>query len=254
MAYTGKNFWIIGASSGIGEALAHELAARGARLALSARREEALKGLAGRLGSRHLALPLDVTHAEDVIKAAAVVQEAFGRIDGVLVLSAIYTPASVAKMTPLNAAEIINVNLTGTLNCVHAVLPILRAQQGGQIALCGSVAGYRGLPNAQPYGATKAAIINFAETLRLEEARNGIDVRVINPGFVRTPMTDKNDFSMPMIISPEEAARSLADQLDGTGFEIHFPKKFTLLMKFLRILPHAAYFWLLSHIKTGGGK
>ena len=130
----------------------------------------------------------------------------------------------------------------GTLNCLHAVLPILQRQKSGQIALCGSVAGYRGLPNAQPYGATKAAIINLAESLKLETAGSGIDVRVINPGFVRTPMTDKNSFDMPMIISPEQAARSLADQLAGSGFEIHFPKKFTWAMKILRLLPDALYF------------
>lgn len=253
MDYTGKNFWIIGASSGIGEALAHELSARGARLALSARREDALKALAARLGNQHIPLTLDVTRPADIINAAAGVKAAFGRIDGVIVLSAIYAPSSIADMTPESAAEIVNVNLTGALNCAYALLPILRAQKGGLIALCGSVAGYRGLPNAQPYGATKAAIINFAETMRLEEARNGIDVRVINPGFVRTPMTDKNDFDMPMIIKPEEAARSLADQLAGKAFEIHFPKKFTLIMKVLRILPQAAYFWLLSHIKAGDG-
>lgn len=242
MSYSGKNYWIIGASSGIGAALAHELARRGARLCLSARRADALQSVLATLGQNHTALPLDVTKADDVATAAAALLGTFGRIDGVILLSAIYTPAAIEKIDLAAARDIIDVNLMGTLNCLHAVLPILQRQKSGQIALCGSVAGYRGLPNAQPYGATKAAIINLAESLKLETVGSGIDVHVINPGFVRTPMTDKNSFDMPMIISPEQAARSLADQLAGSGFEIHFPKKFTWAMKILRLLPDALYF------------
>jgi short-subunit dehydrogenase len=249
MTYVGKNFWIIGASSGIGEALAVELAGRGARLALSARSGAALKSLTGRLGAQHLALPADVTRIEDIQRAMSEIQESFGRIDGVIILSAVYTPMPIADMKMDVAAEIVTINLIGTLNCVSTVLPVMRAQRGGQIALCGSVAGYRGLPNAQPYGATKAAIINFAESLRLEESSNGLDVRIINPGFVSTPMTKKNSFPMPMIITPEEAAGSLADQLAGNSFEIDFPRKFTRIMKFLRILPDAVYFPIARRFK-----
>lgn len=248
MSYQGKHYWIIGASSGIGAALAREMAARGARLALSARRADELRALADALGPAHLALPLDVTEAEPLRKAAAAVQEAFGRIDGVIVMSAVYTPAPVEEMDMQTARQIVDVNLTGTLNCLHAALPVLRAQGAGQIALCGSVAGYRGLPKAQPYGATKAAIINLAESLRLELAGSGIDVRLISPGFVRTPMTDKNNFDMPSIVTPEEAARRIADGLCGRSFEIHFPRRFTWQMKLLRLLPDALYFALLRKI------
>lgn len=249
MSFAGKNYWIIGASSGIGEALAREMAARGARLALSARRADTLQQLAGSIGGDHLALPLDVTQGNDIAKAADDIRKNMPRLDGVIILSAIYAPSSVSEMDMTTAANIVNVNLVGTLNCLHATLPLLRAQGGGQIALCGSVAGYRGLPNAQPYGATKAAIINLAETLKIEEEPHGIDVRVINPGFVRTPMTDKNSFDMPMIITPEQAARSLADQLSGQSFEIHFPKKFTFIMKVLRMLPYALYFPIARRFK-----
>jgi len=245
MRYKEKNVWIIGASSGIGLALAHELARGGARLALSARQADALDALKSVLGAQHGVFPLDVTDVTAFAKTAADVKNVFGRLDHVINLAAIYTPSSLAEMDLIEARRIVDINLMGTLNTLQSVLPILRAQGGGQIALCGSVAGYRGLPNAQPYAATKAAVISLAETARLEEAKNGIDVRVINPGFVRTPMTDKNSFSMPMMVSPEKAAIAIADGLLSSSFEIHFPKRFTWLMKFLKILPDTLYFHLL---------
>ena len=244
MSYKEKNVWIIGASSGIGLALAHELARRGARLALSARRQDALDNLKNKLGPTHVSFPLDVTDASAFTKTASDVKNNLGQLDHVINLSAIYTPSSLANMNLVDARQIVDVNLMGTINTLHVVLPILRTQRSGQIALCGSVAGYRGLPNAQPYAATKAAVINLAETARLEETKNGIDVRVINPGFVRTPMTDKNSFSMPMMISPEEAAQSIADGLLASSFEVHFPKKFTRVMKIIKIIPDRLYFWL----------
>lgn len=245
MGYKEKNVWIIGASSGIGLALAHELARRGARLALSARSKDALDILKEAIGVQHAVFPLDVTDAASFAKTVTDVNNAFGRLDHIINLSAVYTPSSLAEMDLAEARRIVDINLMGTINTLQIVLPVLRTQGGGQIALCGSVAGYRGLPNAQPYAATKAAIISLAETARLEEMKNGIDVRVINPGFVRTPMTDKNSFPMPMMISPEKAAIAIADGLLSSSFEIHFPKKFTWLMKFLKILPDALYFRLL---------
>ena len=120
------------------------------------------------------------------------------------------------------------------------MIPLLKKQNGGQLAFTGSVAGYKGLPKGQPYSATKAAIMNFTESLYVEEP--GIDVRLISPGFVETPMTDMNDFEMPMVIKPDEAAKALAEGLLSNSYEIHFPKKFTFIMKFLRLLPHWLYF------------
>lgn len=243
MTYAGKRCWIIGASSGIGAALAEELAQRGARLALSGRRGDALQELIVKLpASHHMAIPLDVAEPAEVSKAAEQVAESFGGIDYVIILAATYNPAAVADAKPEDVRRIIDVNLLGTFNCVHAALPLLRSQKQGVLALCGSVAGYRGLARSQPYGATKAAIINLAETLRIEEAGHGIDVRLISPGFVQTPMTDKNNFQMPMIIPASDAAKCLADGLLGRAFEICFPRKFTSIMKLLRLLPDAIYF------------
>jgi short-subunit dehydrogenase len=134
--------------------------------------------------------------------------------------------------------------LNGAFNAVHAVLPILKSQAHGQFVLCGSVAGYCGLPNGQPYSATKAGVINLAESLRAEEGH--LDIKVINPGFVRTPLTDKNNFKMPMMIEPEEAAKIIVKGLQSKKFEIHFPKRFTFLMKILSVLPDFLYFKIIG--------
>jgi short-subunit dehydrogenase len=165
-------------------------------------------------------------------------------------MAAVYEPQAIAQISSENLRRIVDVNLMGTCLVTCAVLPCLRAQRRGQLALCGSLAGYRGLPNGQPYSATKAAVQNFAETLRLEETPHGLDIRLISPGFVETPMTAKNTFAMPMMISPQEAAASIIKGLNGRAFEVHFPKRFTTIMKILRCLPHALYFRLAENFKT----
>lgn len=244
----GSHIWIIGASSGIGAALARELSDRGAILSLSARRQEALILLASSLGAQHHVATFDVTDLAALQTATAELHEKHGRIDAVINLSAVYQPMSVDDMDVAKTQQILDVNLRGTFNVVHAVLPVLRAQQSGDLVLCGSVAGFIGLPQGQPYSATKAAVINLAETLRAELSGSGVIVKLINPGFVRTPLTDQNSFDMPAMIEPAEAARQIAKGLTGTGFEIHFPKRFTLVMKFLRLLPYGALFAVLKKL------
>lgn len=238
--YDGKHIWVIGASSGIGKALALELAAQGAMLALSARSKEALEILNSDLGGGHHVFPLDISDTEAVMNVAQSIQAEFPKLDSIVSLAAIYNPMTLDKLDMEETRKIIEVNLIGSFNIVHAVLPIFEAQKSGQIALCGSVAGYRGLPAGQPYSATKAAVINLAESLRAEKPY--LDIKLINPGFVRTPLTDKNDFKMPMMIEPEDAAIAIAKGLRAGAFEIHFPKKFTYFMKLLQLLPYALYF------------
>lgn len=246
--FQNRNVWIIGASSGIGEALAHELAGRRANLILSARREEELHKICNDLGPRHSVIAFDASDSRAFDAAAAEVMRRWPKIESVIFLSAAYKPSGVAQITMDDLDRIVDVNLKGAFYCVHAVLPQLRKQKSGQLALCGSVAGYRGLPNAQPYAATKAGVISLAESLKIEEEAHGIDVRVINPGFVKTPMTEKNKFPMPMMITAQEAAVAIADQLSGDAFEVHFPKKFTFLMKILRLLPARLYFMVASKL------
>ena len=242
--YQDKVIWIIGASSGIGEALARELASRGALLALSARNREALKNLRDSLNNEnHKVFDLDVSDAVLVERTIAEIRGTFGKIDSAIFLAASYSPMNSDKLDLSITRQIVNVNLLGAFHVVNSLLPVLQDQSHGQIALCGSVAGYVGLPSGQPYSSTKAGIINLAESLVVELPKT-IDVKLINPGFVRTKLTDQNDFAMPMIIGPNEAAVAIADGLLKSQFEIHFPKRFTYFLKLLRILPY----WLLLKI------
>lgn len=245
-----RNVWIIGASSGIGRALAVALDKRGCRLFLSARSKDKLKGLNRELGGLHGVFPLDVTDHAGFAKTAQKVFDDAGHIHSVIFMAGAYTPMKIFNLDMDAARKIVDVNLMGALNAVDIVMPLLAGQEDGQkqVAFCASVAGYRGLPNAQPYGATKAALNNLAESLRVEYAGRGVDVRVINPGFVRTPLTDKNEFEMPMIIEPGAAATAIADGLEKGAFDINFPKKFTLFLRLLRILPDPVYFWAVKKL------
>lgn len=248
--YENQIVWIIGASSGIGAALAAELSGRRAVLALSSRRKDDLEKLKASLGGQHKVFPLDVTDAEITVRTAQAIQAAFGRIDRVIFLAATYVPMRLDALDPAVSKGIVDINVTGAFNVVHAALPVLKNQNGKpQIALCGSVAGYIGLPGGQPYSATKAAIINFAESLK-SECGDALDVRLISPGFVRTPLTDKNDFKMPMIIEPQQAAKEIADGLLTSNFEIHFPKKFTIFLKILRLLPYTLSLRITKKFQT----
>lgn len=241
--YKDEVIWIIGASSGIGHALALELAAAGAKLMLSARRKNLLDELQAEIGAQHMVFPLDVADTAMTARTAQAIVDANGRIDRVIFMSAAYTPMSSDTPDMTVIKNIIDVNLMGAFNVVHAVLPLMKAQKFGQIALCGSVAGYVGLPNGQPYCATKAAIISLAESLRVE-CDGIVDIKLISPGFVKTPLTDRNSFPMPMMISAERAAQAIAKGLRAKSFEIHFPKTFTFLLKFLELLPYPLKFMI----------
>lgn len=242
MIFENKNIWIIGASSGIGNALAIELGRKGARLALSSRDSHVLEAFLDELECDAIIQPLDVTDGIAFKNAAQAVMQKLGGLDIVILMAGAYQPGSVTDHDGVTLRNIIDVNLTGALNCASAVLPFLRKQQGSQLVFCGSVAGYRGLPHAQPYSATKAALINLAESLHIEEKKKGINVRIINPGFVKTPMTDKNKFPMPFMITAEDAAKRIIKGLAGHSFEISFPKRMTLLMKVFKFLPDWLYF------------
>jgi len=238
--------WIVGASTGIGAALADLLAAKGARVALSARRHEPLEAMSARYGKdRALVLPLDITDAPALETAAKAIVDRWGGIDLVVPMAGEYKPMRAWELDLKVARTMVEVNLMGYLNIVAAVVPRMIAQKSGTIALVSSVAGFRGLPKSLIYGPTKAAIINLAETMYMDLAEKGVGVAVINPGFVKTPLTADNEFEMPNLISPEEAAREIVQGLEDGEFEIHFPKAFTRKLKFLRHLPYGMYFNLI---------
>lgn len=242
-SYDGKLIWIIGASAGIGAALAKAFADEGARLILSARNVTALSELAEICGGAEIhAFDLGETGA--LAKAARVISQG-EPLDMVVCTAALYMPARMAEINPADAEAMVRVNILGTLEVAKHCPALLR--EGGQLVLFGSVAGYFGLPGGQAYSGTKAAVNNIAESLAAELAPR-IDVRLVCPGFVRSRLTDKNDFAMPAIISAEEAASRTLRGLRSRRFEIHFPRRFTLAVKFLRILPYGIALWLTRKI------
>ena len=241
--WSGKRVWLVGASSGIGAALAGELARRGARVALSARSVDKLRALDI---PDALLLPCDATDTASLAGARAGLLAAWRGVDLVIYLAGDYVPMRTGDFDLAVAEKVVTVNFNGGMRLAATVLPDLRA--GGGIAFVASVAGYRGLPKALAYGPGKAALIHFAECLHLDLAPQGIGVWVINPGFVATPLTAKNDFAMPALLTPEQAALATVDGLKTGKFEIHYPKRFTRVMKLLALLPYGWYFPLVRRL------
>ncbi|MCX7153707.1 MAG: SDR family NAD(P)-dependent oxidoreductase [Proteobacteria bacterium] len=245
----GRRVWLVGASTGIGAALAALLLERGARVALSSRSRDALDALAAEQANA-LVLPADVTDAGALAAAHAQILAAWGGVDLAVFNAGTHSPVRAWELDLAQAKTLIDTNLMGVLNGLAAALPDMLAQKSGAVAVVASVAGYSGLPTSLIYGATKAALINLAETLYLDLAPKGLGVHLICPGFVETPLTAKNQFAMPALIPAAEAAREIVAGLARGEFEIHFPKRFTRVVKFLRLLPYRWYFWLV-HKGTG---
>lgn len=240
--WTSQRIWLIGASSGIGAASAAAFVARGARVALSARSADKLEALAARSPDRALAVPVDVTDARSLAAGHERIVGAWGGVDTAVFMAGTYAPVRAWELTSARAHEVVATNLTGVLDGLALVLPAMLARGSGRIVLVASVAGYRGLPRSLLYGPTKAALINLAESLYLDCAPKGVAVHLMCPGFVRTPLTAQNDFTMPNLIEPEQAAAEIAAGLERGEFETHFPKAFTRRLKFLRWWPDRAYF------------
>ena len=240
--------WITGASSGIGRALALRLAREGWTVLATARRAAALNALADEaqgLSGSILPRPADITDRDAI---GALVAEAAETGPGIaLVLNAgTYQADSAESFSSEAFRETVDLNLVGTAHCIEALMPAWIERRRGHLAVVSSVAGYRGLPMAVSYGATKAALIAMCESLKFDFDRLGLKIQVINPGFVRTPLTDKNAFKMPFIIEADDAAERIARGLKSARFEIAFPRRFACMLKQLRCLPYGAYFPLVS--------
>ena len=240
-----KIVWICGASQGIGRALSLALTRAGASVAASARNVESLKSLQqetqGAKGSVHI-YPLDVTDLAALRTTHDEIESSMGPVD-IAVLN-----AGTHKTTPANDFQsrdiknLLELNVMGAVHGLEVLLPTMRARGKGRIAVVASLAGYRGLPTAAGYGASKAALINLCEALRLDLHGTGVTLQVINPGFVKTPLTDKNEFEMPFLISTEDAADAILRGLQTHRFEIRFPTMFACIMATLNLCPH----WLYS--------
>jgi NADP-dependent 3-hydroxy acid dehydrogenase YdfG len=245
-SFAGKRVWLIGASSGIGEACAKALIEAGAKIAISSRRVERLNQIA-LLGKADqvLALPLDVTNTTQLENAYQSILSDWGGLDLLLFVSGVYIPLRADNFDIDAAQQTIDANLLGPMRAVALVLPQMLRDHAGHIAIVGSVAGYSGLPKALAYGPSKAAIINFCETLYYDLLPKGVSVHMISPGFVATEATAQNDFEMPALISAEIAAKEILLGIQKGEFDIHFPKQFSGFLKFLRILPYPIYFWMV---------
>ena len=237
-----KLVWITGASTGIGREVALQLAARGVRVAVSARSAEKLQGM----GALIQAYPLDVTDPKAVCDTIAKIEMELGPIDMALMAAGAYAPIDLNAFEPEPFAHMMQVNFLGVVNCISGLLPVMRKRRAGRIAWVASVAGYRGLPKAAGYGPTKAALINLAESLKPELDLVGIKISVVNPGFVETPMTKGNDFPMPFLMKPEDAARRTIEGLEQGKFEVAYPTRFVAILKITRLLPYNLYFWLIK--------
>jgi short-subunit dehydrogenase len=241
-----KIIWITGASSGIGKALSIKFAQEGWIVAASARREVLLQELT-KINQNIHSFPLDVTNPEQCKKVFEDIRKKFNNIEISIFGTGIHDPNSEKKFNLEKIREIMEVNYFGTMNSINAVYDYYNNKKSGQISIISSVAGYRGLPAAGAYCASKSALTSFTESLRFEMMRKNVRISLVSPGFIKTPMTDQNDFPMPMIKSPEFAAEKIYIGLTKkTGFEIHFPKAFTFFLKFLRILPNSIYFKIID--------
>ena len=241
-----KVIWITGASSGIGKALAIKFAKEGWKVAISARRENLLNEIA-KTYNDIFPYPLDVTDSKKCELVFNNIKEKFKNVDISVFSTGIHDPKSEKSLDLNKVRQIMEVNFFGTINSVNAVYKYYKERKSGQISIVSSVAGYRGLPAGGAYCASKSALTSFTESLNFDMKRKNVRVSLISPGFIKTPMTDQNDFPMPMIKTPEFAAEEIYNGLvKKNTFEIHFPKSFTFMMKILQILPNWAYFKLVE--------
>jgi NAD(P)-dependent dehydrogenase (short-subunit alcohol dehydrogenase family) len=250
--WQGRSVWIVGASSGIGWALAHALSERGAKVAVSARQETKLDEFV-RTHPQALAATLDVLQGDSVHAASLAVATHQG-LDVVVYCAGHYLAQDAKAYDEAQMVLHQEVNYLGAVRLLSSVLPVLQAQGFGHLSLISSVAGYRGLPKSLAYGPTKAALTHLAECLYMDLHELGIGVSAVLPGFVSTPLTAQNTFEMPALITPEVAASAMIRAYAKGEFEIHFPKRFTRVLKILRCLPYAWYFPLVSRMTQGATK
>ena len=240
--FRGKRYWLVGASEGLGRALAGRLSAAGAEVILSARSADRLAEVAATLPGPSLVLPVDVADAASVRRAAA----AAGQIDGVVFLAGLYWPMAAQEWNADQVETMCDVNFTGCARVIGAALPAMVARGTGHVVITGSLSGFRGLPGAIGYGASKAGVMALAESMQADLRGSGIVVQVANPGFIRTRLTDKNSFSMPFLMEPAEAADHMFRHMQTDRFKVSFPTVFSWLFRLSQFLPDWAYYRIFA--------
>ena len=240
--WAGRRYWLVGASEGLGRALAMKMSRCGCELVLSARSAERLEALAAELPGRAKVLPMDVTDMESVEAAVA----AAGEVDGLVYLSGVYWPMPAQRWDAAQAVQMLDVNFTGAVRVLGHVVPAMAARGSGHVVITGSLSGFRGLPGSIGYGSAKAGLMHLAESMRCDLQGSGVEVQLANPGFIRTRLTDKNDFRMPFLMEPEEAAERMFAHMSGGSFAANFPTLFSLLFRGANFLPDALYYRLFG--------
>jgi len=243
-----KTIWITGGSTGIGKALAIKFANEGWNVAISARRESLLKELSDKY-QNITSFPLDVTEKENCQNVFSQIKEKYNEIDFCFFSTGTWDPKKEKDIDLEQIENVFKINFFGTLNSIKAVEKYYKDKKEGTIAIVSSIAGYRGLPNSTGYGPSKSALNNLTESLYFDFGRYNVRICLVSPGFIKTPMTDKNDFKMPFLKTPEYAADKIYDSLvNKKNFEIHFPKELTLILKLFSILPYKIYFYLIKKL------
>jgi|TARA_B110000444_G_C18691570_1_gene524542 short-subunit dehydrogenase len=240
-----KKIWITGASSGIGKALAEKFALEGWKVAVSARRKEILDEMTN--NKNIFSYPLDVTNQNQINNIFSKIIDDFGGLDLCVFSSGTYDPKLEQEINIMQNKFVMETNFFGVLYCIKSVENYFKDKKDGHISVVSSVAAYRGLPNSSGYGPSKAALTNLTESLYFDFKKHNVRISLISPGFIKTPLTDKNEFPMPFIRSPNFAAEKIFNGLTKSeAFEVHFPKALTLLLKFLRVLPYRMYLFLIN--------
>jgi NAD(P)-dependent dehydrogenase (short-subunit alcohol dehydrogenase family) len=239
--FQGKTYWLVGASEGLGRALAQQLAAAGAHVIVSARNADALQALAGSLPNAR-AVALDVGDRASVVAAA----QAVGPVDGVVWLAGVYWPMPAQDWNAEQVEAMFDINLTGAARVLGQVVPAMVARGAGHVVITGSLSGYRGLPGSVGYSSSKAGVMHLAEALYCDLRGTGVDVQLANPGFIKTRLTDKNTFKMPFLMEPEQAASEMMTLMRGTKFQRAFPRVFSWLFRAGNFLPDWAYYRIFA--------
>lgn len=241
--WAGKRYWLVGASEGLGAALAHKLSRAGAHVILSARNADRLQVLAKELPGAATVVPMDVTDADSVTQAAT----AAGDVDGLVWLAGVYWPMTAQDWNAEEAVAMADVNFTGTLRVLSVALPPMTARDSGHVVLIGSLSGFRGLPGAIGYAASKSGVMALGESLYADLRGTGVRVQLANPGFIRTRLTDKNDFKMPFLMEPDAAAQEVFELMcDSGAFKKNFPRVFSWLFRLSQFLPDWLYYRLFA--------
>ena len=240
--WRGKRYWLVGASDGLGAALALRLSRAGAEVILSARSEDKLTALADSLPAKAQVVPVDVADEASVAAAA----KTLGKVDGVVYLAGVYWPFGAKDWNAEQATAMADINFTGLMRVMGQVVPAMVARDAGHIVITSSLTGFRGLPGSIGYTASKAATMSLAECMYADLRKTGVKVQVVNPGFIKTQLTDKNDFKMPFIMEPDDAAREMFEHMTTDKFKKSFPFGFSLLFRGSQFLPDWLYYRIFS--------